>query len=355
MSNLIEYNNKLAIHPGYYIEELIEELGISQEDYAKKLGTTPKNLSILLRGEQSLSADMAMKISRLTGTSIKLWTNLQSAYDAAMAEIRSEQETDKEKGVLKSLDYRFFRDHFRLPSLPHDTSGQVTEIRKFLDLASLTILEKPDLTVSFRKKKDQSQTDLIRTNAMVMIGMNETLKTKAPPYRRARFKEAVQQAAELTKDHRDLLPQLTNIFRESGVILVILPNMPGCRMNGASRRVGDKVMLVVTERRLSADTFWFTLFHEAGHILKSDFGLSSGDAKEEAADSFAQQLLIPEEKYQEFVSRRQFTRSAVETFAEEIRRIPEIVLGRLQYDGLVSYKDPAFEDLRHRYKTDPVI
>ena len=46
------------------------------------LGTTPKNISILIRGEQSLSIDIAMKLSRMLGTSVSYWLNLQNAYDA---------------------------------------------------------------------------------------------------------------------------------------------------------------------------------------------------------------------------------------------------------------------------------
>ena len=52
MSNCyIEYNDKMAFHPGYYIKEVIDDMGITQEDFAKRLDTTPKNLSLLIRGE----------------------------------------------------------------------------------------------------------------------------------------------------------------------------------------------------------------------------------------------------------------------------------------------------------------
>ena len=86
MSNYIEYNNKIAFHPGYYIKEIVDESGLTQEDFAKRLDTTPKNLSLLIRGEQSLSIDIAMKLSRLIGTSVNYWLNLQNAYDALIAE-----------------------------------------------------------------------------------------------------------------------------------------------------------------------------------------------------------------------------------------------------------------------------
>ena len=69
MSNYIEYNDEIAFHPGYYIKEIVDESGLTQEDFAKRLGTTPKNLSVLINGEQSLSIDIAAKLSRMLGKS----------------------------------------------------------------------------------------------------------------------------------------------------------------------------------------------------------------------------------------------------------------------------------------------
>lgn len=77
MSNFVEYKDKVAFHQGYYIKEYVDESGLTQEDFAKRLDTTPKNLSILIRGDQSLSVDMAMKLSRMTGTSAEYWLNIQ--------------------------------------------------------------------------------------------------------------------------------------------------------------------------------------------------------------------------------------------------------------------------------------
>ena len=65
MSNYVEYNDTIAVHPGYYIKEIVDDSGLTQEDFAKRLGTTPKNLSLLVRGEQSISIDIAMKLSRM--------------------------------------------------------------------------------------------------------------------------------------------------------------------------------------------------------------------------------------------------------------------------------------------------
>ena len=105
MSNYIEYNDTIAFHPGYYIKEIIDESGLTQEDFAKRLDTTPKNISLLVRGEQKLSIDIAMKLSRMIGTSVSYWLNLQNAYDALVAEHKLEDELVKERIVFGYLDY----------------------------------------------------------------------------------------------------------------------------------------------------------------------------------------------------------------------------------------------------------
>ena len=86
MSNYFEYNDKIAFHPGYYIEEIVNNSGLSQGEFARKLGTTGEELGLLVRGEQRLSLEMASKLSSMVGTSVGYWMNLQNQYDEAMAQ-----------------------------------------------------------------------------------------------------------------------------------------------------------------------------------------------------------------------------------------------------------------------------
>ena len=95
----------------------------------------------------------------------------------------------------------------------------------------------------------------------------------------------------LTTDHDRFYPLIEKAFFDAGVILVLLPNLEGSKANGATKRIDSSVMLMVNDRRLYADTFWFTLFHEVGHILSGDFGVSlevKASEKEAAADKFAE-------------------------------------------------------------------
>ena len=354
MSNYIEYDDRIAFHPGYYIKEIIDESGLTQRDFAYRLDTTPKNLSLLIRGEQSLSIDIAMKLSRMMGTSISYWLNLQNQYDALIAEFRSREELAQEKKVFSVLDYKYFREYFGLPDLPRKIEEQIIQVRKLLNVATLTAFRKRDMAVNFRSDTGElSEANIIKANIMVQLAINIALKTNAPKFNRALFEEAVLYALTLTKEHGTFYPLIKEAFRKAGVIFVILPNISGSRINGATKIVGNRIMLLVNDRRLYSDTFWFTLFHEIGHIMNGDYGISFESERgeqEEIADKYAEDMLIPGEQYQQFVERGRFDMRAIKEFALSIDRDPGIVLGRLLNDKKVSYEDRALAALRHKYK-----
>ena len=353
MSNFIEYNDKIAFHPGYYIKELIDESGLTQEDFAKRLDTTPKNLSILIRGEQSLSIDIAMKLSRMIGTSVNYWLNLQNSYDSMVAEFKSEKELEVEREIFKFIDYKYFRINFELPELARKIDEQIKAVREFLNVASLSVLAKKDMSVSFRSStKDLSEASIIKANLMVQIATNKALKMEAQKYNKKKFEVSAEKALSLTKNHDSFYPLIKKSFEESGVKFVILPNISGSNINGATKKIGDNIMLMVNDRRLNADSFWFTLFHEIGHIINGDYGISfdkETGIQEEKADKYAEDSLIPPEKYEKFVSEGKFGIQNIQKFADQIDRDPGIVLGRLQNDKKVRFDDWKLQSLRHKY------
>lgn len=224
-----------------------------------------------------------------------------------------------------------------------------------MNVSSLSIFTKPNMAVSFRSMSENlKEANIARANAMVQIAINKALVTEAPQYDKKKFEEAVEYALTLTTAHKDFYPLLKKAFADAGVIFVVLPNLPGAGINGATKRVGQNVMLMVNDRRFYSDTFWFTLFHEIGHIINGDYGITfeeEHDGQEDAADKYAQDKLIPPDAYEAFLKNQQYGERAIRAFAQSIGRDPGIVLGRLQNDKKVAFTNAALSKaLRHKYK-----
>jgi HTH-type transcriptional regulator / antitoxin HigA len=133
-----------------------------------------------------------------------------------------------------------------------------------------------------------------------------------------------------------------------GVALVLTPELKGTHLSGAVRWVSsNKVLLQLSLRHKSDDQFWFSFFHELGHILRPGRHANFIDsteradlderqlAAEEDADLFARGTLIPQTEYDEFVSQRNYSGAAIKQFSKDLGVASGIVVGRLQRDGYV--------------------
>lgn len=343
MNNVLEYEDKIAVHPGYYIKEIIDESGLTQEDFAKRMGTTPKNLSILVRGEQSLSIDMATKLSRMLGTTVEYWLALQQSYDEMAAEYLSLQELKKEREVFKLIDYRYFRDNFGLPDHSRNIDEQIKAVREFLAVSSLTVLEERNLSVNFRSDiKNLTRSNIINSNIMAQIAINNALKIDTAKYNKKEFQKQILLILTQTESGNEGVSLIKQAFKKAGVVLVVVPELKDSGIKGATKKLDGKIMIMImiSGRKQYADTFWFTLFHEIGHVFNGDLGLTFNDEKEDEADLYVRNSLIPKEKYKNFLATyRTFDEKTIRSFAADIKRDPGIVLGRLIKDGLVSNAD----------------
>lgn len=83
-NKIIECKDLIAFHPGQYIGEIIEDYQMTQKEFAENLGVSPKTISKLVKGEESISNEIAQKLEKFTNISMKTWFNLQNTYDVKM-------------------------------------------------------------------------------------------------------------------------------------------------------------------------------------------------------------------------------------------------------------------------------
>ncbi|HZR75188.1 HigA family addiction module antitoxin [Bradyrhizobium sp.] len=75
----------VAIHPGEYLKELLEELRISQSAFADTIGVSSMRISHVINGSRPVTAELALLFGKAFGQSAEYWLNLQTAFDLAHA------------------------------------------------------------------------------------------------------------------------------------------------------------------------------------------------------------------------------------------------------------------------------
>ena len=69
-------------HPGEMLrEDVLPALGMTQAEFAKRLGVSRLTVSELLNEKRGVSPDMALRLARLLGGSPESWLNMQRALD----------------------------------------------------------------------------------------------------------------------------------------------------------------------------------------------------------------------------------------------------------------------------------
>ena len=354
--NKIEYEELIAFHPGYYVKDYIDDQGITQEELAKRLQTSPKYVSDLVNGRINLTDEMVLKLSIVFGTSTTMWLNLNQKYIEKKLEIEKRIQLDEECQLVRQLDYKFWVD-LGLVKATRVASEKVMELQRYFKVSSLRVLSQRDFLVQYRTSVSEvTDINVINANAWVQTAINIGSSIDVEPYDKKKLSASIPDIRSMTvQNPKQFYPRLKELLASCGVALVLLPNLKNCGVNGAVKWLGkDKVILAMNDRRKYADTFWFALFHELGHVLqqrikvllvseKNKAGLETDDLirkLETEADTFSKNTLIPQDKYSEFVADNTsgFTVESIKTFAERIGILPGIVVGRLQQDQHLAYQ-----------------
>ena len=347
--NSAEYNDIVAFHPGYYIADIIDELGISQDEFAMRMGTTGKTLSKLVNGQCNLSNDLAEKLATMLGTSVDVWLNLQMTYNQKLIEIEQQKNMDAQVRLVSMIDYNYFVKVARLAKA-RSAREKVANLCSYFKVADLQIMLQPDFLVNFRSAvATAAEKNIINARAWVQTAINFSKDIDVEPFDAEKLKAALPEIRKMTLQKPDIfLPKLREIFASCGVVFVLLPHLKNSGVNGAVKWIdSDRVVLAMNNRRCYADTFWFSLFHEIKHVLQqklktvfisSDLSAMSemDSAWEAEADKFAQDYLIPPKDYRAFAPSQYTSDMEICLFAEKIGIHPGIVAGRLQHDKIVA-------------------
>jgi HTH-type transcriptional regulator/antitoxin HigA len=140
------------------------------------------------------------------------------------------------------------------------------------------------------------------------------------------------------------------LLEKNGIQLIHLPHLPHTHLDGAALQLPDgSPVIAVTLRYDRLDNFWFCLCHELAHValhmkkgqrkafiddlnLRPSSSTKLGE-KEEEADKWAQNVLIPQDKWTKSNLQRHLSVQAVLGLAQELRIHPAIVAGRVRKEN----------------------
>ncbi len=343
--------------PGESIQDLLEQRSWTQAELATRTGFTPKHISELIKGHTGLTEDAAFKLERVLGGSARFWLNLESQFREQIARNKDRETLSAAAAWLKELP---LADMIRFGWIEKiaDTPAQVQAALTYFNVASVAAWQEQYAKPVAAYRAHQK---LLRTAPAVSTwlrqGEIQAAKLDCRSYDAERFRAALQQVRSLSQDPdpKSFLPKLQSLCALAGVAVALAPAPKGCPVSGASRWLSSHhALILLSLRGKTDDKFWFTFFHEAGHILKHgkrlvflDIFREDGlDPKEEAeADDFARDWLIPQQDYQAFVKRHDFSESSIRRFAATQHIAPAIVLGRLQYEKRLHWNSALGKSL----------
>jgi len=354
MPSVRTFSPDWASAPGETIADVLRERNISIEEFAKRLGRTRDEVMDLLRGRLAITIGLARQLERVIGGSIAFWMARDFQYLQQTAEPReAANEWVRQLPLADMVRFGWFK------SAPKP-SEQLAACLKFFDVPTVAGWHRmyAPLEQKFLFKKSLSfESRPAAVAAWLRQGEIEASDVNCAPWSAPDFEATLYSLRSLTrqKDPKRFLPTLQSACAEKGVAVVIVRSPSGCPASGATRFVTQqKALLLLSFRYLSDDQFWFSFFHEAGHLLlhgRQDVfieGLEAANsARENEANEFAAGVLIPPQHRPELLRLRQ-SKFELVRFARRIGVSPGIVVGQLQHYRKISPNH--FNGLKRRYQ-----
>jgi len=338
------YEPDYAVAPGRTLQETISSLGIDQRELASRAGLSAKHVNQIIRGIAPLTQDTAIRLERVTGVPARMWNNLEAQYREQVARLEARERLERDLAWLREIPTRELISRGAI----RDTSDQTSlleEVLRFFGVATVDAWRQGWETPQFAFRKSLSFKGKAGAMATwLRLCEIAAQQVECGQFDKAKFRAELRAIRGLTVEGPDVfIPQMLKRCASAGVAVVLVPEIKGAPVSGAAKWLtSDKALIGLNLRGKCNDRFWFTFFHEAGHILndsKKETFIDveyEDDPREKGANHFAATMLIPAPFDQEL--RRLITYPSVGAFARKIGIAPGIVVGRLQREGIIEYR-----------------
>ena len=341
---IYRYEPDVVSPPGETLEEMLEERHMTQKELAQRMGRPLKTINEIIKGKAAITADTALQLERVLGVSASFWNQREAHYREYCSRVAEQERLVSYKDWLEGLPLPWMRKHCGL-SRTRDRASLVKEALDFFGIATPaqweTVYAEPQAAFRCNKPGAEVATKL---SPWIRKGEVEARRVACAPFDAERFKDVLLRIRGLTTVSPPVFqPQLESLCASAGVAVALVPPVPGTGISGLTRWLSpNKALIQLSLFGKSNDRFWFTFFHEAGHIILHGKRMvflegkrKNGPKEEKEADKFAAYLLIPP-KYRDELNHVRHTKRGVIEFSDRIGIHPGIVVGRMQHEKLLE-------------------
>lgn len=336
-----------AVPPGATLAEWLDERGMSQGNLALRIGHSTKMVNQIVNGAAPILAPTAIRLETVTGIPASFWLAREAQYQEDKARLATSTCSPDDLEWLDEIPVSELRKRGHITAKARDQAAVLFDALRFFGTATVDTWR--DVYVERQAAFKQSAAHPVSPGAVaawLRIGELEAERLDLPPFKRAALRGRLDTLRSLTRAGGDLGTRIVELCAHAGLAVLFVPDVPGTRVSGATHWLGARPIMQLTLRGKSDDRFWFTFFHEIGHLLLHDRGEvfiehrggeldSAVKKKEDEADNFAAELLIPSVHASRLGGLR--TLDDVRSFATDIGVSPGVVVGRMHNDRLRSW------------------
>ena len=350
----IDLAKSLISPPGDTLLETIEHLGISQTDLATRMARPLKTINEIIQGKAAITPETAIQLERVTEIPADFWMEREKNFRLELAQILEAEQSIQEKEWLLNFPCKEMIRLGWIQVSSRDPLECIEAIYRFFRVGNKEGFYNSSCysTLSegaFRLTNQESKNPYALA-AWLRQGEIQAQELEVKVFDKKKFREALDEIKSIMANHpEDFFIRLTQLAGEAGVKVVHTPSLLNAKVHGSTRWVGDTPVIQLSNQFKRNDIFWFTFFHEAGHILKHGKkdvfveGLDyteEGKIKEEEANAFAVEQLFSKKEEAEFLTQANETGLSIDlihSFSKEIKTHPAIILGRMEHNGLLPH------------------
>lgn len=346
MGKVTEYKGLVAVHPGFYLEKLLDYYSMSQDEVALRIGTTAKTVSLLVNGLGPVSAEMAENLGQVFSMESALWLKYESDYNRTIVRINRLKQLDEQKKIAAWIDSQFFIDNKIVKSFSEDEDEKVLLLQNIFMVGDLTsILRMDPYTINTRRRDDVTDEEAVCSAVWYQIALKLAREMKCESYDAEKLRSALTEIKKLMGCKKDeMIPALRKILSEAGVAFVLLPPLKNSLMKGCVKWLhgSRKCILALADDFEYEDEFWLTLYRGLSYVLqrrltrlivRDDGRLLVSDPQvkeiEDGARHFADKQLMGVRDYTLFCVRKSFSVDVIKEFASRCGILPSIIAARL--------------------------